>query len=252
MASLYKKPITVTEPKTGRKVKRKSAKWWGRYRDALGRDRRVPLARDKAAAQAMLNELVLKAEREAAGQLDPFEEHAKRPLSEHIDDFEQHLCDKGNSDQYVGEVAAKVRKIVYGCKWTYIRDLSPSGAQRFLADLRERIMGKPQFTSDGYRPYIRAVEAHRKDLLRELDFIGGMLIELGLIEEPTGIKAFGSTFYSSSEVFEAFKPENQIQFTKEALVSGESYDRHSFQGKYYLFESLDQLVETIGYVEARL
>ncbi len=55
MASLYKKPIKATEPKTGRKIKRKSAKWWGRYRDALGRDRRVPLARDKAAAQAMLN-----------------------------------------------------------------------------------------------------------------------------------------------------------------------------------------------------
>ncbi len=128
-------------------------------------------------------------------------------------------------------------------------------------DIWHDIMGHVPFLaekeySDMYQllanTYIRAVEADRKDLLRELDFIGGMLIELGLIEEPTGIKAFGSTFYSSSEVFEAFKPDNQIQFTKEALVSGESYDRHSFQGKYYLFESLDQLVETIGYVEARL
>ena len=128
-------------------------------------------------------------------------------------------------------------------------------------DIWHDIMGHIPFLaeeeySDMYQllanTYIRAVEADRKDLLRELDFIGGMLIELGLIEEPTGIKAFGSTFYSSSEVFEAFKPENQIPFTKEALVSGESYDRHSFQGKYYLFESLDQLVETIGYVEARL
>ena len=89
-------------------------------------------------------------------------------------------------------------------------------------------------------------------MLKELDFIGGMLIELGLIVESTGIKAFGSTFYSSSEVFEAFKPENQIQFTKEALVSGESYDRHSFQGKYYIFKSLDQLAETIGYIDTRL
>ena len=100
--------------------------------------------------------------------------------------------------------------------------------------------------------YIRAIETDRKDLLRELDFIGGMLIELGLIEESSGIKAFGSTFYSSSEVFEAFKPENQIRFTKAALVSGESYDRHSFQGKYYIMESLDHLVETIGYVADRI
>ena len=102
------------------------------------------------------------------------------------------------------------------------------------------------------KTYIKSYQANRKDLLKELDFIGGMLIELGLIVESTGIKAFGSTFYSSSEVFEAFKPENQIQFTEEALVSGESYDRHSFQGKYYIFKSLDQLVETIGYIETRL
>ncbi len=128
-------------------------------------------------------------------------------------------------------------------------------------DIWHDIMGHVPFLaekeySDMYQllanTYIRAVEADRKDLLRELDFIGGILIELGLIEEPTGIKAFGSTFYSSSEVFEAFKPENQIRFTKAALVSGESYDRHCFQGKYYLFESLDHLVETIGYVAARL
>lgn len=67
MASIYKKPIVVTDPKTGEKVKKKSAKWWGRYRDALGRDRRVPLAKDKAAAQAMLNEIVQEVERERAG-----------------------------------------------------------------------------------------------------------------------------------------------------------------------------------------
>ena len=39
--------------------------------------------------------------------------------------------------------------------------------------------------------------------------------------------------------------ENQIIFTSEALLSGESYDRHSFQGKYYLFDSLDQLTDII-------
>ena len=162
MANLYKKPITVTDPKTGRKVKRKSAKWWGRYRDALGRDSRVPLAKDKAAAQAMLNELILKAEREAAGQLDPFEEHAKRPLKAHIDDFEQHLRDKGNSEQHVGEVTAKVRKIVDGCKWTYIRDLSPSGTQRFLAELRSG--GLSAQTSNHY---LRAIKQFSRWLVRD-------------------------------------------------------------------------------------
>jgi len=77
MASLYKKPITVRDPKTGEKVKAKSKKWWGRYRDSLGRDRRVPLSVDKQAAQAMLNELVNKTEREKAGLVDPVDEEMK-------------------------------------------------------------------------------------------------------------------------------------------------------------------------------
>lgn len=100
--------------------------------------------------------------------------------------------------------------------------------------------------------YVEAYDAERTDILRELDFIGGMLIELGLIREENDIKAFGSTFYSSSEIFEAFKPENQIEFTYEALTSGESYDRNSFQGKYYIFDSLSHLVEIIKSVKKKL
>jgi phenylalanine-4-hydroxylase len=100
--------------------------------------------------------------------------------------------------------------------------------------------------------YIQAYQNKRSDLLRQLDFIGGMIIELGLIKESSGIKAFGSTFYSSGEVFEAYKPENQIVFTPAALQSGESYDRHSFQGKYYIFNSLSQIMELIRELNASL
>mgnify|MGYP001109620044 CR=1 FL=1 len=78
MASLYKKPIVVTDPKTGERTKQKSRKWWGRYRDALDREKRVPLAGDKAAAQAMLNQVVQRIEREKAGLVDPTEEQRKR------------------------------------------------------------------------------------------------------------------------------------------------------------------------------
>ena len=87
---LLKKSNVVTDPETGEKAKTTSKKWWGQYRDALGRDRRVPLARDKAAAHAMLNDLVRKAEREAAGMTDAFDEHAKRPLTEHLKDFNEY------------------------------------------------------------------------------------------------------------------------------------------------------------------
>jgi hypothetical protein len=34
MANLYKKPVVRTDPQTGKRVKTKSKKWWGRFRDA--------------------------------------------------------------------------------------------------------------------------------------------------------------------------------------------------------------------------
>jgi integrase len=47
----------MTDPKTGRKVKTKSKKWWGRFRDEQGNEKRVPLATDRAAAQEYLADL---------------------------------------------------------------------------------------------------------------------------------------------------------------------------------------------------
>ncbi len=128
-------------------------------------------------------------------------------------------------------------------------------------DLWHDVMGHIPFLaereySDMYqllaKTYILAHRSKRFDLLKPLDFIGGLFIELGLVREATGIKAFGSTFYSSGEVFEAFRPENQIAFTKEALMSGESYDRHSFQGKYYIFDSMEQVVAIIADIKSKI
>ena len=55
MASIYKKPIIMRNPKTGENAKTRSKKWWGRYTDSLGCEKRVPLATDKAVAQSMLD-----------------------------------------------------------------------------------------------------------------------------------------------------------------------------------------------------
>ena len=176
MASLYKKPVVVKDPRTGQKVKAKSKKWWGRFRDNLGVEHRMPLARDRAAAQAMLNEQVIKAERKAAGRIDPVDEQGKRPLKNHIDDFAQHLADKGNSDQHVFEVESRVRKIVAGCKWNFIRDLSPSDVQRYLADRRTK--GLSRQTSNHY---LRAIKQFSRWLAREHRNHDDPLIHLAML-----------------------------------------------------------------------
>ena len=55
----------------------------------------MPLATDKTAAQQMLAALTRKAELGKASIADPYEEHRKHPLSEHLADFEAALLAKG-------------------------------------------------------------------------------------------------------------------------------------------------------------
>ncbi len=162
MASLYKKPVIVTDPKTGEKIKTKSKKWWGRYRDESGAERRVPLAVDKAAAQAMLNELIKKAERRAAGIVDRFDEHRKRPIGDHLADFERHLKSKGISSEQVKLVTSRSRRIIEGCKAAFVGDISASRVQSFLADLREK--GKSVQTSNHY---LRAIKQFTRWLVKD-------------------------------------------------------------------------------------
>jgi len=176
MANLYKKPIIIRDPKTGEKVKARSKKWWGRFRDHMGIERRMPLARDKAAAQALLNQVVLKSERQAAGRLDPFEEHAKRPLKEHIADFKLHLAHKDNTEQHVFEVSSRVTKIATACKLNLIRDLSASTVQRYLADRRSK--GLSRQTSNHY---LRAIKQFSRWLVRERRNHDDPLVHLAML-----------------------------------------------------------------------
>jgi len=162
MASLYKKPVTVTDLKTGKRVKGKSKKWWGRYRDATGVERRVPLAVDKTAAQAMLNEVLRKVEREKAGLIDPTEEQRKRPLSEHVADFKRYLKNKGVTPKQVHTASAQLRCMIDGNKWKLIGDISASGALDFLGGLREA--GKSAQT---YNHYLKSAKQFTRWLVRD-------------------------------------------------------------------------------------
>ena len=162
MASVYKKPIVVVDPRTGEKKTKKSAKWWGRYRDATNREKRVPLARDKAAAQAMLNDLVLKVERESAGIADPYEPHRKLPLKKHLRDYERHLRNKNSNRDYVNTTRQRVRDIITACKFGRITDIAPGPVQQFLADLRRS--GKSISSSNGY---LRAMKMFARWLVQD-------------------------------------------------------------------------------------
>jgi integrase len=162
MASLYRKPITITDTATGRKTKSKSKKWWGQYKDAHGRLKRTPLTVDKMAAQAMLHQIVQRIEREKAGLIDPTEEQRKRPLAEHLHEFEGYLRNKGVSDKQVAENRAKLQKVLAARKWRLIGDISASGTLEFLGQLR-----REGLSAQTYNNYLTVIKQFSRWLVRD-------------------------------------------------------------------------------------
>ena len=84
----------------------------------------------------MLNEIVRKVERKIAGLEDPCEKQLKRPLVEHIADFEKHLLHRQRTAQHVQETLHRIRAIRAGCKFHRIADISASRVHEFLSMLR--------------------------------------------------------------------------------------------------------------------
>lgn len=162
MASLYKKPVIQTDPKTGKRIKTKSKKWWGRYRAANGTERRVPLAADKTAAQTMLNDLVRKAEREAAGIIDPFEANRKKPLREHLADFKRHLENKGSTKNHIETTHQRASAVTTEAGFKTIGDISASRVLDVLAAKR-----KAGISIVSSNHYLRAIKMFSRWLIAD-------------------------------------------------------------------------------------
>ena len=153
MARLYRPTITrYTDPATGKRCRKdapgavrtpaRSRTWRGEWRDGDGVLRTKALSPNKAAAKAMLREVESEAERGRAGLTNPFAEHARTPLADHLADFRAHLEAKGNGERHVHDTTARVRAaLIEGCGFRLIGDLSASRLAADLADRRAEGLG---------------------------------------------------------------------------------------------------------------
>jgi integrase len=157
MASLYKKPIVRVDPKTGEKVKTFSRKWWGQFRDSTGRLRRCPLVTDRSAAQAMLNDLVRQAEREAVGLTDPTEAQRKRPLKQHLVEFLAYQRNRSVTDKQLVTLCGQIEKMMVAGRWKLIADITAGSAAAFLGDLKAT--GRSVQTQNHYLKSVKSFTA---------------------------------------------------------------------------------------------
>ena len=184
MANLYRKPVVIKDPKTGQKVKTKSKKWWGRFRDVTGREKRVPLSVDRMAAQSMLNERVRRVEREKVGLIEPTDEHRKRPLSQHVKDYEQHLKSKANAPRYIALAIGRIKALVAGCRFRYLGHIKPSAVANWLRGRREADAFGIATSND----YLVAIRAFCNWLVREGRLGHNPLTHLQRINAETDVR----------------------------------------------------------------
>jgi hypothetical protein len=96
----------------------------------------VKLFKDAVASQQRLSELLRKMERKESGIADPFEEHRRRPLADHVADWDRAMR-HGAGEKHARQFTACVRRLLAECRFEVMADLSASRVQQYLADLKK-------------------------------------------------------------------------------------------------------------------
>jgi len=152
-----KRQAEVTTGKDGtQRIKTEAATWTAKYRDGEGVVCEVATGcRDKQAAQAVLDELLRRAELVKANVLSPDQDriadHAKRPLLEHINAFLDYQRRKGTHPDRVKHYETKLKETAEACKFRSLCDLSVDPLERWLSDQREGDRDLGAAVYNGYR-----------------------------------------------------------------------------------------------------
>jgi site-specific recombinase XerD len=101
-------------------------------------------------------------EREKAGLVDPTEEERRRPLADHLREFESYLRNRGVTPKQVQETLRMLQRLIDHRKWRLIGDITAGAALEFLGQLRQE--GRSAQT---YNHYLKAAKQFTRWLVRE-------------------------------------------------------------------------------------
>lgn len=165
MASLFRPKWTRRNPATGKIEKGRLKKWYAKYRDENGLEKRVPLSEDKTVAQAMLGDLIRKVELARGGiPTDPYAEHRRTTITEHIRDWRTALEAKGATQRQVDLNVGRLNAVVNALGWKMTADISPSRFEALLADWRR---SRKRFGAQTSNHYVRCVKSFCRWLWRD-------------------------------------------------------------------------------------
>ncbi|MCH7591182.1 MAG: site-specific integrase [Planctomycetes bacterium] len=174
--------------------KRQSKRWYIELTDHCDRSRRIPAFEDKRASSEFgrkletLVSLCVAGDRPSVamvrwleglpttirkrlariGLVDGHRVASTKPLTEHIDDYEQSLRDSGATSEYVKKTINRVRTIGDGIGARFLTDLSAAAVSRYLAERRGGKDGKTRtLGAKSSNHYLAAAKAFCNWLVRE-------------------------------------------------------------------------------------
>jgi integrase len=153
MARVFRHTYTTKDDK-GKRVRRQTRKWYIEYRDADGVVQRTPGYRDHKATEQKAAELERNVERRQSGLVDTFTEHRKRPLKDHLSDYEAHLTSKHVCERHKNQVMERLRACLKSCHFSHLQDIDPTPVERFLSLLVAE--GKSLRTRNSYLESVRS------------------------------------------------------------------------------------------------
>jgi len=137
----------------GKRIIIEAKRWSITYRDADGIVRKEKGFTDKKAAEQKAAELERKAELGRIGIVDKYEEHTKRPLREHLDDFKTALLYRGNTEEYATLTYNRAKQVINSCGFVFISDISSHKVSCYLRDRRG-----DDLSMESSNHYLRAIK----------------------------------------------------------------------------------------------
>lgn len=118
------------------KVSWKSKIWYGKVKAANGTTQTVPLCADKTASKQILAKMMIEARMAQIGMADVFEEHRRRPLSDHLVDYQRHLEAKNDCPRHIRLTVSRIKAVLDRCRFVFIPDLDVEKVAAYLHELR--------------------------------------------------------------------------------------------------------------------
>ncbi len=148
-----------------RKVKILSKRYYGTLNMANGKRRQQPLCEERKSSEILLRRLQAEEDRGHAVGEDSYAAASKKPISNHIDDYREHLISKGNTQKYVSLAVGRVNRILASVNARKISDLEPSSITSRLLVMRTAKKGAISVETSNH--YVRAIKSFSRWLPKE-------------------------------------------------------------------------------------